>query len=93
MFDHFKTFLNDAFVSGVDCTDLNVPINGALACDTWIHGISCAISCGDGWDIARSAPDNGRYTCSDTSGEWIPHDIIPDCTCTLVQCDDVILCQ
>ena len=67
-------------LTGFDCEELHVPLNGAMACSGWAHGLTCQMMCNSAYDIPRTAPADGQYVCSDTVGEWGPHDIVPDCT-------------
>ena len=71
--------LTDCFNAVNYCADLTPPLNGALACDNWIHGLICQMSCNEMYDISRTAPAHGQYVCSDTIGEWRPNDIVPGC--------------
>ncbi|XP_063964330.1 sushi, von Willebrand factor type A, EGF and pentraxin domain-containing protein 1-like [Lytechinus pictus] len=65
------------------CLSLDAPTNGALACDGFSGGTFCSIYCNDQFDIPRSRlqiPE--RYVCGIT-GQWTPHDSVPDCTETI----------
>ena len=68
----------------VYCPDLTPPLNGALACDAWIHGLICQMQCQEDYDIPRSASNQGgEFVCADTVGEWRPNDNVPDCSGTI----------
>ena len=70
------------FLAVVPCPDLSLdpPQNGALACDTWLHGIRCQLFCNSGYDIPRTVSTSAEYVCADTEGEWRPIDFVPDCS-------------
>lgn len=66
----------------IACEDLNSPINGAIGCDKWSHGLHCQIQCEESYDIPRSYDGvnfNGFFTCDDTKGTWTPEPPVPDC--------------
>lgn len=68
------------------CSDLPVPDNGALVCDTWYFGRYCQMLCEDGHvviddpDTAQNEVDLHKtlLVCSD-SGIWYKSDKLPDC--------------
>nr|XP_054766885.1 sushi, von Willebrand factor type A, EGF and pentraxin domain-containing protein 1-like [Lytechinus pictus] len=67
-------------VKRVPCQGLDTPTNGALACSGWTGGTFCSIYCNEAFDIPKSTlkvPEN--YVC-DITGQWNPHDTVPDCT-------------
>ena len=66
----------------IPCPDLTVdpPLNGAIACETWTHGLRCQLQCNSAFDVPRTAPTDGEYVCADTVGEWRPSDLVPDCS-------------
>ncbi|XP_071810204.1 uncharacterized protein [Asterias amurensis] len=66
----------------VECSSLDVPGNGTLACDLWQNGKFCTMFCNAKFDIPRR--QNGeevrtQYVCG-LSGMWTPSSKVPDCS-------------
>ncbi|XP_056020419.1 serine-rich adhesin for platelets-like isoform X3 [Ostrea edulis] len=68
------------------CDKLPPPENGAIICDTWLFGMQCQMQCSDKYDIPYGAvgsngvPFTGRFTCSESKGEYTPSNTVPGCT-------------
>ncbi|XP_071497252.1 uncharacterized protein [Diadema antillarum] len=70
-------------ITPVPCHELNVPVNGALACDDgFAYGRYCTMTCNSAYDIPRmrsSLAPQKLFICG-MSGVWYPHARVPDCS-------------
>ncbi|XP_071494424.1 complement receptor type 1-like [Diadema antillarum] len=70
-------------ITPVPCHELNVPANGALACDDgFAYGRYCTMTCNSAYDIPRmrsSLAPQKLFICG-MSGVWYPHARVPDCS-------------
>jgi len=75
---HFIT--GDYVCLATNCSDLDPPLNGAIACAGWAYGQMCQMQCNENWDIPSS--NTGHYVCSTNDGFWGPADMlpVPDCS-------------
>ncbi|XP_052777955.1 sushi, von Willebrand factor type A, EGF and pentraxin domain-containing protein 1-like [Mya arenaria] len=73
--DGFKPFCQET-----NCTDLDPPLNGAMACSPWSHGQTCQMQCNEAWDVPYSHA--GFFVCSLNDGLWTPLSSlpVPDCS-------------
>ena len=66
----------------VECSPLDAPQNGALACDLWQYGKFCTMLCNANFDIPyvrRGVKVEKQYVCG-SSGMWTPSSEVPDCS-------------
>ena len=84
-------FVSSSSISSAEpCADLDVPINGALACDMFAYGRYCSVLCNDQFDVPKGGSNRAAsvvskiFICA-SSGIWYPHHNTPDCTRKLTQ--------
>ncbi|XP_020600487.1 sushi, von Willebrand factor type A, EGF and pentraxin domain-containing protein 1-like [Orbicella faveolata] len=70
-------------VKDYTCPDLQAPLNGAKACETWLKGMFCTVHCNEGFGFV--VQPEALYVCS-PKGIWInagkETPSLPDCSKT-----------
>ncbi|KAH3787396.1 hypothetical protein DPMN_165520 [Dreissena polymorpha] len=61
----------------LQCTPLEPPKSGAIACDNWLGGEFCQAQCQNGTEMPN-VDLNGLYVCDDV-GNWIPPPMFKAC--------------
>ncbi|XP_048244805.1 sushi, von Willebrand factor type A, EGF and pentraxin domain-containing protein 1-like isoform X2 [Haliotis rufescens] len=60
------------------CPDLDLPENGALACDANLASSFCSMHCNDKYDVPHTVPE--LYVCGYSTGTWRPESTVKDCS-------------
>ena len=69
---------------GSPCEELEPPLNGAKACETWLVGMHCTVHCNKGYSFAADpkklyfCTPEGRWVNAKVEGEEKP--ALPDCS-------------
>lgn len=69
---------------GSPCEELEPPLNGAKACETWLVGMHCTVHCNKGYSFAADpqklyfCTPKGRWVNAKVEGEEKP--ALPDCS-------------